>query len=30
MLFMPKGVWSAAARRWQLQLFPTQRWLGRS
>jgi branched-chain amino acid transport system permease protein len=30
MLFMPKGVWGAAARRWQLQLFPTQRWLGRS
>jgi len=30
MLFMPNGVWGAAARRWQLQLFPTQRWLGRS
>jgi branched-chain amino acid transport system permease protein len=30
MLFMPRGVWGAAARRWQLQLFPTQRWLGRS
>ncbi|WP_338698184.1 branched-chain amino acid ABC transporter permease [Bradyrhizobium sp. 26S5] len=30
MLFMPRGVWGEAARRWQLQLFPTQRWLGRS
>ncbi len=30
MLFMPRGVWGAAARRWQWQLFPTQRWLGRS
>ncbi|MGY4320009.1 branched-chain amino acid ABC transporter permease [Bradyrhizobium sp. JR3.5] len=30
MLFMPRGVWGAAARRWQVQLFPTQRWLGRS
>ncbi|MCA1516135.1 branched-chain amino acid ABC transporter permease [Bradyrhizobium sp. NBAIM01] len=30
MLFMPNGVWGAAARRWQLQLFPTQRRLGRS
>jgi branched-chain amino acid transport system permease protein len=30
MLFMPKGVWGEVARRWQLQLFPTQRWLGRS
>jgi len=30
MLFMPRGVWGAAARRWHVQLFPTQRWLGRS
>jgi hypothetical protein len=30
MLFMPAGVWGAAARRWQLQLFPTRRRLGRS
>jgi len=30
MLFMPRGVWGDAARRWQWQLFPTQRWLGRS
>lgn len=30
MLFMPKGVWGEVARRSQLQLFPTQRWIGRS
>jgi len=30
MLFMPRGVWGEVARRWQVQLFPTQRWLGRS
>jgi branched-chain amino acid transport system permease protein len=29
MLFMPKGMWGEVARRWQLQLFPTQRWIGR-
>ncbi|SEE26660.1 amino acid/amide ABC transporter membrane protein 2, HAAT family [Rhizobiales bacterium GAS188] len=30
MLFMPKGVWGEAARRWGLQLFPTQRVLRRT
>ena len=30
MLFMPRGAWGGAARRWQLQLFPTQRWLENS
>ena len=30
MLFMPRGVWGEVARRWQLQLFPTQRRLSRS
>ncbi|MGO4712673.1 branched-chain amino acid ABC transporter permease [Bradyrhizobium sp. 2TAF24] len=29
MLFMPRGVGGEAARRWQLRLFPTQRWLER-
>ena len=30
MLFMPRGIWGEVARRWQLQLFPTQRRLSRS
>jgi branched-chain amino acid transport system permease protein len=30
MLFVPKGIWGEASRRWRLQLFPTQRWLSRS
>ncbi|WP_315834712.1 branched-chain amino acid ABC transporter permease [Bradyrhizobium prioriisuperbiae] len=30
MLFMPRGVWGTIARRWNVRLFPTQRWLSRS
>src|SRR5206468_10266980 len=30
MLFMPRGIWGEAARRWNIRLFPTQRVLSRN
>jgi len=30
MLFMPRGIWGEAARRWNVRLFPTQRVLSRN
>jgi hypothetical protein len=29
MLFMQRGIWGSAAARWDLQLFPTRKFLFR-